>query len=146
MSLLRKFLKGYVENFAARVFGNMFWPPVSVAVLAHGENDDILTINEDRTHSLPGGIINSGEDFREAAAREVKEETGFEVDIGELLDIRFHTERPGIQVFFEARVIGGERDGSWEGEPEFIAKEEMEEKVWELEHSHVHEYLFPDGG
>ncbi|MFB6214089.1 MAG: NUDIX hydrolase [Candidatus Nanohaloarchaea archaeon] len=144
MSLKRKLLKGYVEPLLARTVGDYLWPPVSVAVLAHGKNDDILTIRSSGSHELPGGILDNYEGLKEAAAREVKEETGFDVEVGELLDIRTPEDGiGGVHIFFEGKVVGGERNGSWEGRPEFVPKESVMEKSWKLHHSHIHEYLFP---
>jgi len=141
----RSFLKQGVEPLLTKTIGRYFWPPLSVAVLAEGENNDILALDVGRHYSLPGGLINSGEDPRTAARREAKEETGVEVKIGELLDIRTSSEdKPGIHFFFRGKVIEGNKNGSWEGEPEFVDKEEISEKVWKLEHSHIHEYLFPE--
>lgn len=37
--------------------------------------------------SIPGGLVEVGETLREAARREVEEETGIKVKIGELLDV-----------------------------------------------------------
>jgi 8-oxo-dGTP diphosphatase len=37
--------------------------------------------------SIPGGVLEVGETLRKAAEREVREETGLEVDIGELLGV-----------------------------------------------------------
>ncbi len=141
--ILRKFLKKYVEGFAAKVVGKVFWPPVSVAVLAHGQNDDILALHNGENYELPGGLVDQGEDLRETAKRELKEETGFEAEIGDLLDVRVGERYGNIEFFFEANVTGGEKSGSWEGHPEFIPENRLEDTVWKLEHSHIHEYLFP---
>lgn len=149
MSLLKYYravLKQGVEPLLVKTVGEYLWPPTSVAVLAEGDHDDVLTLNVDRHHRLPGGLINAGEDPKTAAKREAKEETGFEVEIGELLDIRTSSEgNPGIHFFFRGKVVGGDKNGSWEGNPEFVKKEEVSEKVWKLEHSHIQEYLFPNG-
>lgn len=142
--ILRKIVKNYVERYGATILGDLLWPPVSSAVLAEGEHDDILALDTGDHYELPGGLINSGEDMREAAEREVLEETGFNVEIGDLLDVRVGDQTGGITFFFEGKVVSGEKDGSWEGRPEFIDKEEMKDKMWKLEHSHVHEYLFPE--
>lgn len=142
MKYLRKLIKGPFERLVlTRFIGRVLWAPVSVAVMAEGDHSDYLVLNTDSHYELPGGLIQSGEDLREAAKREVKEETGFEVEIGDLLDIHNHG---GITFFFHGKVKGGEKTGSWEGRPEFIKKENMKDKAWKLEHSHVHEYLFPE--
>ena len=142
MKLVRKIIKGPIERIILTKFiGKVLWAPVSVAVLAEGKHDDYLVLNSDPHYELPGGLIKSGENLREAAKREVKEETGFNVELGDLLDIHNHG---GITFFFHGKVTDGEKSGSWEGKPEFIKKEEMKEKAWKLEHSHVHDYLFPE--
>lgn len=142
MKILRKLIKGPVEQIGANIIGRVFWPPVSVAVLAEGEHDDFLVLNADTHYELPGGLLNHRESLREAAKREVKEETGFEVDLGDLLDVR--SSKNGVHFFFHGKVKGGEKNGSWEGVPEFVYRDEMSDKAWRLEHSHIEEYLFPE--
>ena len=144
MSLVRKLLKHGLERNVARVFGRLLWPPVSAVVMADGDHEDILTLRVDDRHELPGGIVNFGEDPKQAAEREAKEETGFDVEVLDLLDVRVNDINGSIMFFFHGKVTGGEASGSWEGEPEFVEKEVIEDKVWRLEHSHIHEYLFPE--
>lgn len=145
VKLYRSFLKQGVEPLLTMTIGKYFWPPCSVAVLAEGDHEDILALDADKHYRLPGGLIDAGEDPKSTARREVKEETGFEVEIGDLLDIKKSSEgNPGIHFFFEGKVTGGNKDGSWEGKPEFIDKKEIKDRIWKLEHSHIHEYLFPE--
>ncbi len=139
---LGKTIKKYPEKYAAKLLSRVFWSAPSASALVHGENDDILVLNLDGEYKLPGGLIKAGEDPKQAVKREVLEETGFEIEVHDLLDLR--TNDGGFTVFFEAQVVEGEKNGSWEGEPEFVKKSEVKDKVWKLEHSHIREYLFPD--
>lgn len=140
---LSELVKKYPERIAGRIISRLLWPPTTVAVLAHGENDDILTLELNGKHHLPGGFVKRGEGLREAARREVEEETGFSVEIGDILDIG-ENGSGGPEVFFEGKVEEGEIDGSWEGRPVFTEGEELKDITWRLEHSHVRQYLFPD--
>ena len=68
----------------------------------------------DGTYSLPAGHVERGENFSEAAAREVLEEVGVQVAAGDLKQVftmqRFQSEEDvRVDVFFEAQT--------WQGEP-----------------------------
>lgn len=64
--------------------------------------------------SIPGGLIDVGETLREAVIREVKEETGLDVEPIELVELldRIHREKGGVRFHYViadylCRVAGG---------------------------------------
>ena len=70
-------------------------PPVSVkGVLIH-EGRVLLLLNERGEWDLPGGRPDPGEDHRAALEREVREETGLSVEVGDCLDEHLFEVLPG---------------------------------------------------
>lgn len=58
--------------------------------------------------ALPGGRLDSGERFEEAAAREVHEETGVEIDVQQPVSLVYYAGWRRLNVVFQARPVGGE--------------------------------------
>ena len=75
-------------------------------------------IGADPRWTLPGGGLDHGEDPRDGAVREVEEETGYRVELRQLLTVesfRWLVDRPSgpvdhqaICVIYTAEVVGGE--------------------------------------
>ena len=60
--------------------------------------------------SIPAGYMDYGEDVREAAARELAEETGLEVTVGEVIFVASNTHDPAkrtVGIWFEGSIVGG---------------------------------------
>jgi 8-oxo-dGTP diphosphatase len=59
---------------------------VVYALLLDEETNRILMVlNKNGTWSLPGGAVEAGETLKEATIREVKEETGYDITVGDIV-------------------------------------------------------------
>ena len=88
-------------------------PKVAAVVFVEHEGRVLLVrraMNPERGKwSLPAGFIDAGEDPRDAALREVCEETGLDVAITRLIDVLGSNEGgASIVIIYGARVTGGQ--------------------------------------
>ena len=91
-------------------------PNVSVNVAVMQDGKILLTQREDfETWVLPSGRVEEGESLAQAAIREVKEETGIDVELIRLVGVysRTGTMYPGYTALFAARPVGGAPKLQW---------------------------------
>src|SRR5262249_9716745 len=108
------------------VFGDL---RAAVAVLR--QNGLILVIDRDdgRGLSFPGGLTHPGESPEESMRREVREETGLEVEQARLLfEYRSTSDVPCVVTVFEA-TANGTLGGSWEGTPRWLSISEVNSRI-----------------
>lgn len=82
---------------------------VSVAGLVTNDEGRILLVNSPwRGWEYPGGLIEPGETFQQALHREIKEESGVDVEITGFVGICKNVEKNIVNIDFTCRYIGGE--------------------------------------
>ncbi len=89
-------------------------PKVAAAVLIEQGELVLLVQRVNEPHrgkwTFPAGFVNADEDPAQAAARECREETGLDVDIIGILDIRSgreHVRGADFVIFYRGQVTGG---------------------------------------
>jgi 8-oxo-dGTP diphosphatase len=90
-------------------------PKVAVAVVLHDSDGRVLLVRRAVVPglgkwALPSGFMDADEDARQAARREVAEETGLQVAIKDVLDVApliGETPHEGVTIFFRGSVTGG---------------------------------------
>ena len=82
---------------------------VSVAALVTNDKGEILLVNSPwRGWEYPGGLIEPGESFEAALKREVREESGVEIEITGFVGVCKNVARDIVNIDFTARYTGGE--------------------------------------
>ena len=94
--------------------GNTGQHVVGVSSVVHDRNGQILLIKTaEAGWELPGGQVEQGEDLTSALLREVREETGCQIEVGRLTGVTVSTGVPRVTVltFICRHIVGEPRPG-----------------------------------
>jgi len=101
----------------------------SLAVVRKGELILVIDRNDGRGFSFPGGLSHRGETAEHSMRREVREETGLEVEKSSFLfEYRTSADVPCDVTVFEAETSGSLRE-SWEGSPRWLTSTEIRRRL-----------------
>ena len=88
-------------------------PKLAVVVLVEDAQGRLLYMRRNHEPKMgawawPSGYVDAGEDVRDAARREVREETGLEIELGDLLGVWSGGGDPVVLLVWRARAVGGQ--------------------------------------
>ena len=82
---------------------------VSVAGLVRNDKDEILLLKSpNRGWEYPGGMVEPGEALQDALIREIKEETGVDVEITGFIGVCKNIQKDVVNIDFSCKYTGGE--------------------------------------
>ena len=105
--------------------------PVARVVIADEDRVLLIRLTGD-VYLLPGGESAVGEETEAALRRHTAEQTGYDVQVGELLWIREHTTDDLVELFYRGALSGGavaaaHRGGANQTGVEWIGRERLSE-------------------
>ena len=82
---------------------------VLVAGLVYNDKDEVLLLESpNRGWEYPGGMVEPGETLQDALIREIKEETGADVEITGFIGVCKNIQKDVVNIDFSCKYIGGE--------------------------------------
>jgi len=111
-------------------------PKVSSAVMAK-QDGRVLMVKRAMSPArgswcFPGGFIEIGETPEQAAIRECKEESGYEVEITGLVDVYYYEDYrgSGVLIMYKGEVVGGQAHaGDDAKEVRFFGRDDLPENI-----------------
>lgn len=111
-------------------------PKVSSAVMVE-QDGRVLMIKRAMSPArgswcFPGGFIEIGETPQQAAIRECKEESGYDIEITGLVDVYYYEDYrgSGVLIMYKGRVIGGQANpGDDAKDVQFFGQDELPENI-----------------
>lgn len=85
---------------------------IVLGVCIKNELNEILMVQEAREdvkglYNIPAGKLDLNESIYEAAIREAKEETGFDVKLDSVLCIQYLEDKKALKIVFNASIVSG---------------------------------------
>jgi ADP-ribose pyrophosphatase YjhB (NUDIX family) len=128
--ITKAWLLKFVTSAAAMITKNRLPPFPGAAAIIEQDNQLLLLERSDGLgFCLPGGIMRWNESIQDTLQREVKEETGYNIEIlqpfknysGPQRDSRFSS----LALVYTARILDGRLTPSNEGTPMWVPREEV---------------------
>lgn len=137
MFVFYRLINSLVEKYAFMSFnllnvllaGNL--PPLCrVSVVIENQGRYLFIEVAKNWYIFPGGYIKWKESPAQAAIRECREETGLQVEVGEIIGYISNTSRSlsevsSLTLVYRGKIIGGELRGSSEGRPSWQSAPEF---------------------
>jgi 8-oxo-dGTP diphosphatase len=89
---------------------------VAVAVMVINAENEFLLVKSRRGWEFPGGFIEDEEAIKDAAIREVKEESGINIELIKFLGLEQDVERSTCVFLFKGSPVSGKLTSSYETE------------------------------
>lgn len=88
---------------------------IVVGACIKNKNNEILMVKENKAsvnglYNIPAGKLNTSESIFDAAIREVKEETGYDIKLDSVLCIQYLESKNILKIIFNATIISGEKN------------------------------------
>ncbi|MEI8270208.1 MAG: NUDIX domain-containing protein [bacterium] len=113
------------------------------AIITNEQNQILLCLrNDSDLWNLPGGGLESGETPWQGVTREVKEETGFDVEVEKLLCVYSKPDKDALGFDFKCKIIGEEITLSDESkEIKYFSKNEIPKNTLEKQIERIKDYF-----
>ncbi len=139
-------VKGHLLKYATVILARVtkgYLPPLSTvaAIIEDGQHLLMVDRSDGLGYSLPGGIMRWDESVYCALARETKEETGYDIEVLQLLNNYSGSNRDprvnAVCMTYTAKCIGGALASSDEGEPKWIPRGKLFDYKLAFDHREI---------
>lgn len=145
--LAERMIESHLRPYCERCgFIHYEGPKVAVGVIISRDGEILLNrrdIDPGRGRwSFPSGYVDAGEELTEAARREVREETGLDVEIGPLIGVYDNPKRPVVFIVYLAAEVKGEaRAGQEVQEVVYFSPDELPDMAFDHDEEIIFDWL-----